>query len=261
MAAAPGRGGWSGSRGEAAADRQTDGKPAGPDGRRAEEGGGGGSSPRAAAMAQCVQSVQEFIQDSFVPLVAALCSEEAEKLTRKNNLSFAELVKPFCRLTSEGQCRERSRGAGFVYTGRGRRRRSLPPGGPGAPPGCPERLSRRLLGAARLRRDPFPRTAVVSSRSGVTWSGDRLRGGAPLPGLHQVAVKSVLFIYLLVYFRSVLLCGGLEVRLLMETSQHTAEKKGVCKSSSSLIFLSLKRLHCYLLPAYCCRFSWISQPC
>uniref|UniRef100_A0A8C3I810 Trafficking protein particle complex subunit 8 n=1 Tax=Chrysemys picta bellii TaxID=8478 RepID=A0A8C3I810_CHRPI len=52
-------------------------------------------------MAQCVQSVQEFIQDSFVPLVAALCSEEAERLTRKNNLGFSELVKPFCRLTSE----------------------------------------------------------------------------------------------------------------------------------------------------------------
>uniref|UniRef100_A0A8C3JPL7 Trafficking protein particle complex 8 n=1 Tax=Calidris pygmaea TaxID=425635 RepID=A0A8C3JPL7_9CHAR len=57
-------------------------------------------------MAQCVQSVQEFIQDSFVPLVAALCSEEAERLTRKNNLSFAELVKPFCRLTSEVHMRD-----------------------------------------------------------------------------------------------------------------------------------------------------------
>uniref|UniRef100_K7FBI8 Trafficking protein particle complex subunit 8 n=1 Tax=Pelodiscus sinensis TaxID=13735 RepID=K7FBI8_PELSI len=56
--------------------------------------------------AQCVQSVQEFIQDSFVPLVAALCSEEAERLTRKNNLGFSELVKPFCRLTSEVHMRD-----------------------------------------------------------------------------------------------------------------------------------------------------------
>ncbi|KAF3835624.1 hypothetical protein F7725_028182 [Dissostichus mawsoni] len=53
-------------------------------------------------MAQCVQSVQEFVQDSFVPMVAVLCSEEAERVTRKNNLSFAELLRPFCRLTSEG---------------------------------------------------------------------------------------------------------------------------------------------------------------
>ncbi|XP_042319107.1 trafficking protein particle complex subunit 8 isoform X3 [Sceloporus undulatus] len=57
-------------------------------------------------MAQRVQSAQEFLQDSFVPLVAALCSEEAERLTRKNNLGFCELVKPFCRLTSEVHMRD-----------------------------------------------------------------------------------------------------------------------------------------------------------
>uniref|UniRef100_A0A8C5A7U7 Trafficking protein particle complex subunit 8 n=1 Tax=Gadus morhua TaxID=8049 RepID=A0A8C5A7U7_GADMO len=57
-------------------------------------------------MAQCVQSVQEFIQDSFVPMVAVLCSEDAEKVTRKNNLNFAELLRPFCRLTSEGHIRD-----------------------------------------------------------------------------------------------------------------------------------------------------------
>ncbi|XP_076134156.1 trafficking protein particle complex subunit 8 isoform X2 [Alosa pseudoharengus] len=57
-------------------------------------------------MAQCVQSVQEFIQDSFVPMVAVLCSEDAEKVTRKNNLNFPELLRPFCRLTSEGHLRD-----------------------------------------------------------------------------------------------------------------------------------------------------------
>uniref|UniRef100_A0A8C7HJS3 Trafficking protein particle complex subunit 8 n=1 Tax=Oncorhynchus kisutch TaxID=8019 RepID=A0A8C7HJS3_ONCKI len=59
-------------------------------------------------MAQCVQSVQEFIQDSFVPMVAVLCSEDAEKVTRKNNLNFSELLRPFCRLTSEGHMRDPS---------------------------------------------------------------------------------------------------------------------------------------------------------
>lgn len=53
-------------------------------------------------MAQCVQSVHELIPDSFVPCVAALCSDDAERLTRLNHLSFAELLKPFTRLTSEG---------------------------------------------------------------------------------------------------------------------------------------------------------------
>ncbi|XP_078543490.1 trafficking protein particle complex subunit 8 isoform X1 [Lissotriton helveticus] len=57
-------------------------------------------------MAQCLQSVHEFLQDAFVPAVAALCSEEAERLTRKNNLSFCELVRPFCRLTSEVHMRD-----------------------------------------------------------------------------------------------------------------------------------------------------------
>ncbi|XP_037325168.2 trafficking protein particle complex subunit 8 isoform X1 [Pungitius pungitius] len=57
-------------------------------------------------MAQCVQSVQELVQDSFVPMVAVLCSEEAERVTRKNNLNFAELLRPFCRLTSEGHIRD-----------------------------------------------------------------------------------------------------------------------------------------------------------
>lgn len=62
-------------------------------------------------MAQCVQSVQELIPDSFVPCVAALCSDEAERLTRLNHLSFAELLKPFSRLTSEGTwCLPRSPG-------------------------------------------------------------------------------------------------------------------------------------------------------
>ncbi|XP_037661646.1 trafficking protein particle complex subunit 8 isoform X2 [Choloepus didactylus] len=57
-------------------------------------------------MAQCVQSVQELIPDSFVPCVAALCSDEAERLTRRNHLSFAELLKPFSRFTSEVHMRD-----------------------------------------------------------------------------------------------------------------------------------------------------------
>ncbi|KAM4688318.1 trafficking protein particle complex subunit 8 isoform 2-T3 [Discoglossus pictus] len=57
-------------------------------------------------MAQCLQSVHEFLQDSFIPQVAALCSEEAERTARKNQLSFCELVRPFCRLSTEGHMRD-----------------------------------------------------------------------------------------------------------------------------------------------------------
>ncbi|NP_001085189.1 uncharacterized protein LOC432274 [Xenopus laevis] len=59
-------------------------------------------------MAQCLLSVHEFLQDSFVPQVAALCSEEAENLAQKNQLSFCELVRPFCRLSSEVHMRDPS---------------------------------------------------------------------------------------------------------------------------------------------------------
>lgn len=57
-------------------------------------------------MAQCVQSVQELVQDSFTPMVAVLCSEEADRVSRRNRLSFSELLRPFCRLTSEGHIRD-----------------------------------------------------------------------------------------------------------------------------------------------------------
>ena len=53
-------------------------------------------------MAQCTQSAFEFIQSAFCPMVAVMCSEDAEKVSQKNNLSFVEMVRPFCHLTSEG---------------------------------------------------------------------------------------------------------------------------------------------------------------
>ncbi|XP_068093412.1 trafficking protein particle complex subunit 8 isoform X2 [Hyperolius riggenbachi] len=57
-------------------------------------------------MAQCLLSVQEFLQDSLIPQVAALCSDEAEKLARKNQLSFCELLRPFCSLSTEVHMRD-----------------------------------------------------------------------------------------------------------------------------------------------------------
>ncbi|XP_075440849.1 trafficking protein particle complex subunit 8 isoform X3 [Ascaphus truei] len=57
-------------------------------------------------MAQCLLSVHEFLQDAFIPQVAALCSEEAERAARKNQLSFCELVRPFCRLNTEVHMRD-----------------------------------------------------------------------------------------------------------------------------------------------------------
>ena len=54
-------------------------------------------------MAVCKQTANEFIQNTFSPSVAVLCSPDAEVLCQKNNLTFVELVQPFCRLTTEGK--------------------------------------------------------------------------------------------------------------------------------------------------------------
>jgi len=57
-------------------------------------------------MAQCRQSASEFIRDAYSPMVAVLASQDAERICHKNNLSFTELIQPFCRLSAEAQIRD-----------------------------------------------------------------------------------------------------------------------------------------------------------
>ena len=54
-------------------------------------------------MAECKQTAQEFIQEALAPMVAVLCSHDAQVICQKNNLSFVEMIQPFCRLNSEGK--------------------------------------------------------------------------------------------------------------------------------------------------------------
>ncbi|CAK1539980.1 unnamed protein product [Leptosia nina] len=49
---------------------------------------------------------QEFIQNSFSPLVATLCSSKVENIVSKSNLSLPELLQPFAAFNWEGQFRE-----------------------------------------------------------------------------------------------------------------------------------------------------------
>jgi len=49
-------------------------------------------------MACCVQTAQEFIVNAFPVFIGALASEDAELICQKNNLSFVELIRPFCQL-------------------------------------------------------------------------------------------------------------------------------------------------------------------
>ncbi|XP_045481562.1 trafficking protein particle complex subunit 8 [Harmonia axyridis] len=52
-------------------------------------------------MATCKQTPQEFIKNAFTPQIAVTCSSKAEQCCEKNNLTFVELLQPFCRLNSE----------------------------------------------------------------------------------------------------------------------------------------------------------------
>ncbi|XP_075972327.1 trafficking protein particle complex subunit 8 homolog l(3)76BDm [Anticarsia gemmatalis] len=57
-------------------------------------------------MARLGKTAQEFIQDSFSPIVAVLCSPKVENVVSKNNLSFTELLQPFTAMDWEGQFRD-----------------------------------------------------------------------------------------------------------------------------------------------------------
>lgn len=53
-------------------------------------------------MARTGKTAQEFIKDSFSPVVAVLCSPKVENVVSKNNLTFTELLQPFTKMESEG---------------------------------------------------------------------------------------------------------------------------------------------------------------
>lgn len=54
-------------------------------------------------MAQCKLTPREFISNAFSPQIAAVCSIAADATCQKNNLSFVELLQPFCKLNTEGK--------------------------------------------------------------------------------------------------------------------------------------------------------------
>lgn len=60
-------------------------------------------APRAKIMAQCKLTPREFIGNAFSPQIAAICSVAADAACQKNNLSFVELLQPFCKLNAEGK--------------------------------------------------------------------------------------------------------------------------------------------------------------
>ncbi|KZC06243.1 PREDICTED: trafficking protein particle complex subunit 8 [Dufourea novaeangliae] len=57
-------------------------------------------------MAQCKLTPREFISNAFSPQIGAVCSTAADATCQKNNLSFVELLQPFCKLNTEGHFKD-----------------------------------------------------------------------------------------------------------------------------------------------------------
>eukprot|EP00117_Sycon_ciliatum_P046803 scpid5573/ scgid3607/ Trafficking protein particle complex subunit 8; Protein TRS85 homolog len=57
-------------------------------------------------MAHTAQSWQELIPDVFCPHIAVMCTKDAEAACKKNNLTFVEMMRPFCQLTCEAHVRD-----------------------------------------------------------------------------------------------------------------------------------------------------------
>ncbi|XP_039251873.2 trafficking protein particle complex subunit 8-like [Styela clava] len=54
-------------------------------------------------MAESLKSTHDFIKSAFSIRVGVLSSQDAEFVSQKNNLSFSELIQPFCTLTNEAK--------------------------------------------------------------------------------------------------------------------------------------------------------------
>ncbi|KAK7864298.1 hypothetical protein R5R35_009554 [Gryllus longicercus] len=59
-------------------------------------------------MAQCKLTPHEFIQNAFSPMVSVMCSPSVDQTCQKNNLSFIEMIQPFCKINTEAHFRDPS---------------------------------------------------------------------------------------------------------------------------------------------------------
>ncbi len=58
-------------------------------------------------MAKSTQSVESLMRATFPIQVAVRTTEAVEQICSKNNMKFFELLKPFCALSSNGECKIR----------------------------------------------------------------------------------------------------------------------------------------------------------
>lgn len=59
-------------------------------------------------MSQIKSAPNDFIQQSFSPMIAVMCTPGVEEVCKKNNLNFIQLVKPFSKATADGLLKDPS---------------------------------------------------------------------------------------------------------------------------------------------------------
>lgn len=64
-------------------------------------------------MANCLQTYEEFVRNTFSPQIAVISCAECDVICSKNNLTLVELLQPFSRLNAEISVRDP---AGYAYT-------------------------------------------------------------------------------------------------------------------------------------------------
>nr|XP_022915433.1 trafficking protein particle complex subunit 8 [Onthophagus taurus] len=57
-------------------------------------------------MAHCKLTPHEFIKNAFTPQIAVICSPKVEEISQRNNLTFRELLQPFCKLGTEAHYKD-----------------------------------------------------------------------------------------------------------------------------------------------------------
>lgn len=118
-------------------------------------------------MAQCTQTAFEFIQSAFCPMVAVMCSEDADKVCQKNNLSFVEMVRPFCHLTSEAHARDPS---GVIHAVRNWRIRLVEMSATHPPQHVVNKLLSEVVSRTQpLNTDPSTLTPEAQMKASAPW--------------------------------------------------------------------------------------------
>lgn len=100
-------------------------------------------------------------------MVAVMCSEDAEKVCQKNNLSFVEMVRPFCHLASEAHIRDPS---GVVHSVKNWRIRLVEMSATHPPQHVVNKLLSEVVSRTQpLNTDPSTLTPEAQARASAPW--------------------------------------------------------------------------------------------